>query len=144
MTQHGTHGIALKLSDMAGTPVFATVAQGVTVTPPQGSRGASVIAEHDMTGSVEKLPDALRDEGTIQLTVDLDPADATHDETTGIEEAYVSGDLKNWQLVFPDVGAKQADFAAYVQSRNYEAYPASAGVGQATITLDISGDITWT
>ncbi len=63
MPRHGTHGIQLQMSDMAGTPVFATIARVTSVTPPNGSRGFTPAAEHDMTGAIEKVFDALRDEG---------------------------------------------------------------------------------
>ena len=141
--RHGTHGIALKMSDMAGSPVFATIAQITGLTPPAGSRGVTPIAEHDMAGAIEKLADALRDEGQLTLAVNFDPAGATHDETTGFESVYRSGVLTDFQLVFPDAGSKQADFSAIVVNRSYGEYGANTGVGGANLTLDISGAITW-
>ena len=141
--RHGTHGIALKMSDMAATPVFATIAQVTGLTPPAGSRGVTPIAEHDMTGAIEKLADALRDEGQLALTVNWDPAGATHDETTGFESVYRSGVLTDFQLVFPDADNTQADFSAIIVNRTPAEYGANAGVGASNLTLDISGAITW-
>lgn len=144
MARHGTHGIELQMSNGAATPVFTEIAQVGTITPPQGSRGFTPVAEHDMTGAIEKLADALRDEGQVTMTCDFDPNHATHDETTGFESVFRAGAARAFRLIFPDTGTKQADFSALVVARNYEAYPANAGIGQASITLEITGAITWT
>lgn len=142
--RHNTHGIALKMGDGAATEVFTTLAQVTDITPPQGRRGFTPVAEHDMTETIRKVFDALRDEGQVTLRLNFDPAHATHNLTTGFEKAFRDGTLKNWQLVFPDAGNLQAAFAATIVERRYDAYPANSGVGAASLTLEIDGAITWT
>lgn len=144
MSRHNTHGIALKMGDGAGTEVFTTVAQVIGLTPPRGRRGFTPVAEHDMTNAIQKVMDALRDEGQITLRLHFDPAHATHDAVTGVNAAFRAGALKNWQLVFPDTGALQAAFSAGITDFGFDEYGANSGVGTATLTLEISGAITWT
>ncbi len=144
MARHNTHGIQLKMGDGAATEVFTTVAQVTDITPPQGRRGFTPVAEHDMTNTIRKVFDALRDEGQVTLSLNFDPAHATHDAVTGVNAAFRAGTTKNWQMVFPDTGALQASFAAVITDFRFNPYPANSGVGSATLTLEIDGAITWT
>lgn len=141
MSRHGSHGVALKLSDMAGTPVFTTVAQITSITPPGFNRGETVVAEHDMTAAVRVINDALYDAGEVVAEVSWDPGHATHDESTGFLEAAVDGATRDWQIVFPDTGATQFDFAAFARYQP-GAHDANTGLMTGTLTLRVDGAIT--
>lgn len=144
MARHKTHGIALKMGDGAGSEAFTTIAQVRRITPPGMRRGFTPVATHDMTTAIEKIADALRDEGAISLEIDFDPAHATHDFTTGLQAKARAGNSVNWQLVFPDTGALLGAFAAIITECRFLDYPANSGVGGAAITLEVSGAITYT
>ena len=140
--RRNAHGTFLKMSDMAATPVFTTIAQVIAVTPPGISRGTIDVEDHDMTGAAERLADALYKGKPVTLTIHHDPAEATHADTTGLMSVVKSGVLTNFQLIFPTAVSKQFDFAAFVTDFQPGSAEANTGKLTADIELTPSGAIT--
>lgn len=141
MSRYGTHGVQLLMSDMAGSPTFTLIAQVTAITPPGINRGFTEIAEHDMTGAIEKLADALYNAGAVRLRLNWDPGHATHDGATGIKSVAESGTETNFRIIFPDTGATQFDFASIVTQFQPAEMPANSGVMMADVVLEVSGAI---
>ncbi len=137
------HGIILKMSDMGATPVFTAIAQIISLTPPGWERGEAEAVDHDLTTAKEYLNDALYEQGEVTFGIHWDPADATHDETTGLIEVATSGDATDFQIIFPDTNATQFDFSAFVRFRP-GSFDANAGKMTADVTLRPTGAITVT
>jgi predicted secreted protein len=55
----------------------------------------------------------------------------------GVLDDFVSGTLRNWRIVFPDTGATEWDFAAFVTG--YEPKMPHDGALTADISLELSG-----
>ena len=140
MPRISSHGIVLKMSDMAATPVFTAIAQIISLTPPGWQRGETEAVDHDLTAAKEYLNDALYEQGEVTFGIHWDPAHATHDETTGLIEAAVSGDPTDFQIIFPDTGATQFDFSAFVRFQP-GSFDANAGKMTADVTLRPTGTI---
>lgn len=144
MSRHGSHGVQLLMGDGTASPTYTAVAQLTSVTPPALERGHTVIAEHDMTTAIEKLADALRNEGSVQFGGNWDPSHATHDESTGFKSVANSGEERNWRIVFPDTDSTQFDFLGHISNFQPGALEANSGLMTFTATLEVSGAITET
>lgn len=140
--RHGSHGVQLLLSDGAGSPTYTAIAQLTSLTPPALERGHTVIAEHDMTGAIEKLADALRNEGVVQVSGNWDPSHATHDESTGLRSIANSGAESDLRIIFPDTDSSQFDFKGYISNFQPGALDANSGLMTFTCSLEVSGAIT--
>lgn len=141
MSKYNAHGTLLKLGDALVSPSYTTVAQVTSVGGPNMSRGTTNVPTHDDSGGVDKIADALYDGGDVTFEVMYDPADGTHDETTGFRELMDSGDERPWQLVWPS-SLGQEDFNAFVTGFNPGPFDANSGMFTASLTLTVTGDVT--
>ncbi|GMV06718.1 MAG: hypothetical protein AMXMBFR53_29930 [Gemmatimonadota bacterium] len=141
MTRHNAHGTLLKMSDMAGTPTFTTIAQIIRVAGPNMTRGTTEAVDHDSTTAKDFLPDALYDGGEVTFVIHYDPPAATHNAAAGLKKALKDGDIRDFQLIYPDPGAAQDAFSAYVTAFGGEA-ESNNGKLMANVTLKVSGAIT--
>ena len=135
------HGVSIQLSDMAATPVFTAIGQVVSITPPNLTRGTVDVPAHSDTGGVPVFPDALYKGGPVNVRIKHDPADPTHDPTTGLREAMIDGLTRDWQLILPDTGATQYAFAGYVTNWNHVEMPVNVGVSMVDVVIEVDGDI---
>ena len=97
------------------------------------------VTNQDSAGLKEYIEGAS-DGGELTFDVNHVPADASHDATTGFLSAWKGG-KKNWQLILPDAGAFQFDFAAILTSANPTGDPASPL--KAAVALKVIGDVTF-
>lgn len=143
MTRHRAHGTLLKMSDGLTTPTFTTVAQVRDIRGPSMTRGIDANPDHDMTGGIDKIADALYDGGQVSFDIAWDPQNATHSSTTGLRAALRAGTLKDFKIVFPDTDTSEIAFSAYVTECTPDA-PVNNGMLTCSVTLEISGDVTET
>jgi len=97
MSKYGSHGTLLKMGDGSASPTYTTIAQVVDGSGPGISRGVTPTPTHDDTGGLDKIADGLYDGGQVTLTIEYDPAGATHDATTGLMSVMQSGALRGFQ-----------------------------------------------
>lgn len=145
MPKRKGHGIQLQMSDGAASPTYTAIAQIETITPPGWSQGVEPVPTHDDTAGsgVEKLADALYDGGQVTLTILHDPADATHDATTGLMSKRGQSAATDFRVIYPD-SLGQVDFSAFVTEFRPQGVDANSGKLRADVTLEITGDITIT
>lgn len=132
------YGMLLKIGDGEVAESFTAIANCTNLNPPPIDREEYETTHHDGSGWDEWIMGVKRG-GQITLDVDWVPTEATHGYTSGLLKDWDDGTKRNWQLVWPDVGATTWTFAAFVKTIT----PAAPAVGKltATVTLRISDSI---
>jgi hypothetical protein len=133
-------GTLLKIGDGGGTEVFTSVAEVTDISGPGFKLDVQDVTSHVSPGAFrEKIP-ALLDAGDVKMTLSFLPTGATHSQSTGLLRDMKNRAKRNFQLVFPDVGATTWSFAAYVTGFDIKA-PIDNRL-QADCTLTITGQPT--
>lgn len=134
-------GILLKAGD--GTPVtevFVTIAEIVSLKPPQLSRNEIDVSTHN-AGEDAKLLGMLR-RGQVTGTLNWVPTDPTHsDEADGILADIMANVKRNWQITFPPAGLPSWTFPGRVQLFDPQDVTVDAAL-QIAFALTIDGAIT--
>jgi hypothetical protein len=127
-------GTVLKIG--SGSPLaYKAIAEINSFNGPGGS--AQVIDVTDLSSSAKEKRMGLHDNGQLSFECNFIPGDTEHE---GLMTAKAAGTLTAFQLVFADTGNTTWSFNAYVLSVAISA--AVDGVVKASVTLEISGDIT--
>lgn len=130
-------GTKLAYGDGASPELFTTVAEQLSVTFPEQTRGEIEVTNHDSTvGQKEFIADDL-DQGTAQCEVNF----LNHASHTAVQTKADSGVVGNWKLTFSNGWVWV--FPAYVQSFGGDA-PATGSQLKATFNLRVTGAITRT
>lgn len=133
---HSAFGTLLKLGDGATPEVFTTVAEVKDIGGPSLVTNTEEVTSHDSpSGHAERIA-TLIDTGEISFDINLIPANATHNESTGLAEAARDKLPHNFKIVLP-TGSKMIYGPAIVTNMEYGAEV--AGVLGASITLQPSG-----
>lgn len=131
------YGTLLKMGDGATPEVFSTVAEVLDIDLPEISANYEEVTSHDSNGWEESVATLLSG-GEPGFKVNWIPANATHNETTGMLYAALNRVRKNWKIVLPN-SAKTFAFAAYCSVK-----PSASvkGVLENEIKLKITGPVT--
>jgi len=133
-------GILLKAGDGANPENFVTVAEIVSLKPPQLSRNEVDVSTHN-AGQDAKILGMLR-KGQITGTLNWIPTDATQSEVTGGVLADILANVKrNWRITFPPLGLPYWTFPGRVQLFDPQEVPVDAAL-QVAFALTIDGAIT--
>lgn len=128
------HGTLLKLGNGATPEVFETVAKVISdIDGPGITRGSHMIRGRGEVWA-RKLagqPDA----GKLSFTVGYMPASATH---AALLAAAKSGDVKNWQLAFPDPEASVMQLAGFISG--FKLNEPEDGTLTAAVEIEIDGE----
>lgn len=132
-------GILLKAGDGALPEVFVTVAEIVTLKPPQLSRNEIDVSTHN-EGQEAKILGMLR-KGQVTGTLNWLPTDATHSNLAGGILADILGNIKrNWRIAFPPSGLPHWTFPGRVQLFDPQDVNTDAAL-QIAFALTIDGAI---
>lgn len=133
-------GTLLKIGDGASpTEVFTTIAEVKDISGPSVALGTEEVTSHDSGGWREFVPTLL--EGG-EVTFDLNfNAGNTQGFSGGLYDDMIDKTRRNFKIVLPTTTSKTGSFAAYVTG--FELAAPVEGVLTASVTLMISGSITW-
>lgn len=138
MTKYAAFGTALEMGDGATpTELFTEIAQVKTISGPGLKLDTEGVTTHDSTDAWEEVVPTVLRSGEISLDIVYDPADATHDATTGLASKMESKDVVNFKLIFPDTANTTWELAAVVTG--FEPDAAVDGMLAASVTLKITG-----
>jgi hypothetical protein len=133
-------GILLKAGDGASPEVFVTVAEIVTLKPPQLSRNEVDVSNHN-EGQEAKILGMLR-KGQVTGTLNWLPTDATQSELSqGILADILANKKRNWRITFPPLGLPKWTFPGRVQLFDPQEVSVDAAM-QVAFALTIDGAIT--
>lgn len=132
-------GILLKAGDGGSPESFVTVAEIVSLKPPQLSRNEVEVPTHNL-GIDDKILGMLR-RGQVTGTLNWVPTDATHDDTSGILADILANTKRNWQITFPPNGLPRWTMPARVQLFDPQDVTTDSAL-QIAFALTIDGAIT--
>jgi hypothetical protein len=133
-------GILLKAGDGAVPEVFVTIAEIVTLKPPQLSRNEIDVSTHN-EGQEAKILGMLR-KGQVTGTLNWVPTDATHSNVgSGVLADILANVKRNWRITFPPSGLPQWTFPGRVQLFDPQEVTTDAPL-QIAFALTIDGVIT--
>jgi len=140
MTEYASTGTLLKVGDGGATDAFTTLAQVGDISGPSLGASNVEVTNHSSTGNYREYVPTFLEPGELTATLFYDPADATHDPSTGILADYEARTLRNFQLVFTDDASTTWAFSAYVTGFSINA-PVD-GALTADLTLMLTGQPT--
>jgi hypothetical protein len=126
-----------------GSDSFTAVSLVEVLTPPSNEQ---------TTGSFNVLNDSnARTVGgktaarTVDFTIALDWLDASH-QVVEADSLVTGGQKRNWRIIYPDAGARQYDFVAFISKFSPQAFDATGDAKEhgAECTLTVDGAVTVT
>jgi predicted secreted protein len=118
------------------TEIFTTVGEITDFDGPGGS--ASVIDVTNLESTAKEKLMGLKDEGQFSFNANLVPGDVGQ---TGLRTDRDNRTLRNFKVILTDAGTTTLTFSAYVLG-----FSISGAVDDkvgSSITLEISGNVTW-
>ncbi len=114
-TALSAQGTQLQVGDGQTPENFTTIARVMSIEGPGFQRDEIDVTSHDSQEWKETIA-GLKDASDLKFTVTWNPADPTHDETTGLLAMFNDGATRNWRLVFPTNPVKRWQFSGWVKS----------------------------
>lgn len=133
-------GTLLKIGDGGGPETFTAIAEVADISGPAFELGTEESTHHQSVGGWREFVPTLLDGGEIEFDLNFLPANGTQGYSGGLLDDMVNRVLRNFQLIFPDVGTTTWAFSAYVT--NFEPDEPVEGKLAASVTLKISGQPT--
>jgi predicted secreted protein len=130
-------GTLLKASDMAGSPVFTTIAEVRNISGPTTTVNTEDVTNMDSGAYMEFVP-TLIDSGELTFEINY-KSDATQDLLRSDLQAVT---FRNYQLVLPTLVTETWAFSAIVTG--FQLAASQDSVMRASVTLKISGAVTVT
>ena len=133
-----TTGVTIARGD-GGTPteVFTTIGEVIHFQGPGGNAKIIDVTSLDST-TIEKLA-GLPDEGQLTLECNLVPADVAQ---KGLRTDRAARTKRNFKITLTDAAPTVLTFSAYVL--NFSVTGQSNDKLTVSVTLEISGPVTWT
>lgn len=115
MAVYNGFGTTLSKGDGASPEVFTAVAQVIDISGPGMKADTIDITNHSSASGYREFIQGLKDAGEIKMTIQYDPAAATHKNSAGgVLYAFEQGSKGNWKLAFPSSPAANWTFPAVV------------------------------
>lgn len=133
-------GTVLQLGDGATSETFTSIAELSEIVPPNMSKESSDVTNHSSADRHKEFIPGLIDAGQVSGSGNWLPNNATHDENTGVLEAFLDHVNHNWKLVLPD-SLGTFTFSGHVTALNYET-PLTAQ-GKMSFTIKVTGKATF-
>jgi len=130
-------GTLLKIGDGGGTEVFTTIAEVSNISGPGLAMDTIDVTNHSSPTAWRQYVAGLKDAGEVSFDINYTPTAATHNATTGLLKDMNDRTLRNFKLVFPDLGATTWTFAAFITG--FEPSEPIDDKLTAAVTLKISG-----
>jgi predicted secreted protein len=138
---YAAKGLQLQMGDGATpTEAFTAIANLGDLTGPGAALDTVEVTHHG--SPAKEFAATLLDGGEVSLSINWDPAEATHKNAAGgLIYVMEQKTLKNWKIVTPDTGASVVAFSAFVVG--FEPEGPVAGKLAAKVKLRISGAVTF-
>lgn len=123
--------------------VYTTIAQVRDINGPNMSRDTVEVSSRDSTGQAKEYLAGMLENGEVTIDIVYDPDTQTHSASSagGLATLLTAGTLNNFRVSFADTTATTATFAGLVTS--FQPTMPLNGAQTASVTLKISGQITW-
>lgn len=137
------YGSLIKMGDgtCAAPGVYTTLAEVKSISGPKLEADTVDVTNLDSPNGYEEIIPTILRAGEVSLDLNFDPADNTHDSTTGLISKWKSSTLAPFKIIFSDAGATEWTFCAYVTS--FEPSVSVDEANTASVTLKVSGVVTF-
>lgn len=129
---HGK-GVQLQLSDGGATPVYTAIAEVVDIDGPGIS--VPIVETTHATSTAAEKKGGIPDYGEVQIEANWLPANATHDDSTGLV-SILDGSTNDFKIVWPDTDATEWAFSGILSNFRPRAGTTSKLGFSATLTVD--------
>jgi hypothetical protein len=134
------YGTLLQRGDGGAPEVFTTIAEVTDISGPTLALDPLDVTAHTSPAAFREFIGGLLDGGEVTFTINYVPTDSTHDNSTGILSDLAGRVTSNWKLIFPDTGATEWTFAAFLTA--FESTEPVDDRLSAEITLKLTGQPT--
>lgn len=134
------YGTLLQSGDGGAPENFTTIAEVTDITGPGLVQDPLDVTSHESPGAFREFVGGLLDGGEVTFTINYVPTAATQDASTGLLADMIARIVRNFQLIFPDVGTTTWSFSALVTSFE-PAEPVDDRLS-AEVTLKVTGQPT--
>ncbi len=134
------YGTLLQVGDGGAPEAFTTIAEVTEISGPSLVLDPLDVTSHESPGAFREFVGGLLDGGEVTFTINYVPTGSTHDASTGIIADMIARTVRNFQVIFPDVGATVWSFAALVTAFE-PAEPVDDRLS-AEVTLKVTGQPT--
>ncbi len=136
------YGSKLKRGD-GGTPeIFTAVAEIVSFESPSLEADEVDVTNLDSAARLKEYLSGMIEPGEVGMEMNFLPTNITQNATVGIIADQAAGTVKNWQILFSDLGGSTVTFAGFVKSFSPGTIDAS-GALRASATIKVSGTLIW-
>lgn len=124
------------LRDSTGSGTFTPIANVTDISGPARSRESIEVTAHDSPDKYREFIKGLKDGGEVEITLNYNPANATH---TALDADFEEDDLRDYQVILlpGDPDEHTWDFSGLITDLSEE-YP-TEGQMERTATFKISG-----
>ena len=133
MTANISTGTLLKVGNAASPEVFATVAQVQEIKWSGYTR--KIVDTYTMGSAYPTRLVGSHDPQNVELKLLFDPADAAHE---AMRTKLIAGTSSNYQIILPDAGSYQVQFAGLVTKFEVDALTAEGAEIVANVTIEIT------
>lgn len=95
--------LVARSANTPSSPSFTEIAELRDITPPALTRNPLEITTHNEDDDAYIV--GIRRHGDLTMQMNFVPGNATHDETTGLQKAWLDGTCDIYRLTFPDGSA---------------------------------------
>jgi predicted secreted protein len=130
-------GTFLNIGDGASPENFTTVAEVTSALGLSMSAKQEDVTNHSSGDPWRQFISTLIDAGTIPLTINFIPTEATHSYSAGLLRDFVNRTRRNFQLVFPD--GFNTTWTCPCNIQDFKTQAPIDGVLKADCTLKVAG-----
>ena len=134
------YGTLLQSGDGGSPEAFTTIAEVTEISGPSLALDPLDVTAHTSPGAFREFVGGLLDGGEVGFTINYVPTGSTHDASTGLVADMIARTVRNFKLIFPDVGATEWNFAALITA--FEPAEPVDDKLSAEVTLKVTGQPT--
>jgi len=133
----------MQIEDSSNPGTFLTIAEVLSITALSLSTESVDVTNMDSPDKYMEFIPGLRDSGELSFDINYIFGNATHGSSTGILQDFenVETTVRNFKIIFPDVGATTWSFAGFVTGFTLND-PVDTAV-TASITIKVTGKPTF-
>jgi len=135
------YGSLFYRGDGATPEVFTKVSEVFSIEPPSQENDDVEVTNLDSPDRMKEYIAGMGEPGELALEMNFLPTDATQDADTGLIADRISGEVKNFRIMFSDASSTTATFAGYVKS--FKPGVAVSDRLTASCTIKVSGPLAW-
>lgn len=141
--KYSAFGTQLQLGDGATpTEAFNTVAGVLDISGPAFSTETIDLTAHDSANAFEEIVLGIKRSGEVTFDIVYDPADATHDDATGLFETYQDRETHNFKIIMTDTANTEIAFSGFTIGWEWS-FPVNGGL-LVSVTIKPDGEPTIT